>query len=826
VIFGLNLLFNLALLPAADFITTSTTLVGPGVVHKKIIEPHEPWTINVLEVDLSNPLIRMESVKAGDYLGGQNPVSAQAANHGYPGHVAVGATNGDYWSGTTGYPINAQVVEGEMVKLETVTPSNPIYWPAVGFNAQNQPSITVNSYTGMVLTQLGSLNITEVNYSRSSNALILYNRFMGNSTGTNSSGTEILIAPIEEWAVNDTVDCIVEQIAQNSGNMTIPDGKAVLSASGSSATQIYSLLAVGDTVRIFLGLSPSIRPLKYLVGGFPTIVKDGTNYAVQGYYEEGGASTFHTDLHPRTGVGFSADSSKLFMITVDGRQEISRGMNLIELADFMVGLGVYKGMNLDGGGSTTMVVRGAVQNSPSDGSERYVRNALVAFSTAPEGELAHIQIIPDYCYLFTGQTQQLSVSGWDEYYNPVTISSAELEFTIDPELGNIDNQRRYTATGVADSGMIYVKYQSFTDSARVYLKGLVEFAISPQQCLVDTIAPMQFSVKAVDEDGYKQSIPAQQIQWQNLNPEIGTIDTEGLFRGVQEGQTRIVANFFGYSDTAEVTVAILSGTVSLDEFEVLGSWSVEGVNCDSNVTRLSLAQNPDASEDWMLRLDYQFINLVRPPSLVYLHSEIFTGLMPESFELDYKSDGLEHSLWFLLNDVNEEEFSAEVAAGTDTSAFQTLSVATGAFSPTNVGAVLVPPVYFKGIKILLKPSTGRGELNQGILYFDKLRAIYPSSMIDFNSGTRTQPRGYQLDQNYPNPFNPVTVIRYFLPEAQNVRLVILDLRGQEVARLAEGFKPAGEYLYEFDGSTLSSGIYLYRLEMAQRMLTRKMLLVK
>ena len=83
-------------------------------------------------------------------------------------------------------------------------------------------------------------------------------------------------------------------------------------------------------------------------------------------------------LHPRTIVGFSRDSATLFLLTVDGRQEKSVGMTLVEAATMMKKLGAWNAMNFDGGGSTTMVIGGEVVNTPSDATgEREVGNALV-----------------------------------------------------------------------------------------------------------------------------------------------------------------------------------------------------------------------------------------------------------------------------------------------------------------------------------------------------------------------------------------------------------------------------------------------------------------
>lgn len=87
------------------------------------------------------------------------------------------------------------------------------------------------------------------------------------------------------------------------------------------------------------------------------------------------------EMHPRTAVGIDQDSGDVLLLAVDGRQDRSRGQTMVELARAMQRLGAERALNLDGGGSTTMVARRAdgstgVVNSPSDGVERPVANAL------------------------------------------------------------------------------------------------------------------------------------------------------------------------------------------------------------------------------------------------------------------------------------------------------------------------------------------------------------------------------------------------------------------------------------------------------------------
>jgi hypothetical protein len=74
------------------------------------------------------------------------------------------------------------------------------------------------------------------------------------------------------------------------------------------------------------------------------------------------------------------------------------------------------------------------------------------------------------------------------------------------------------------------------------------------------------------------------------------------------------------------------------------------------------------------------------------------------------------------------------------------------------------------------------------------------------------PKSYVLRQNFPNPFNPTTTIEYSIPEAGNIHITVHDLLGKEIAVLVNGYQEAGVYMTQFDGSSLSSGIYIYKLQ--------------
>jgi len=99
---------------------------------------------------------------------------------------------------------------------------------------------------------------------------------------------------------------------------------------------------------------------------------------------EGTFPRFSAARHPRSAIALSSDSTQLLLVVVDGRRAWSVGMTLTELGDLLSSLGARDGMNLDGGGSSALWVRGALVNFPSDpNGERAVGNALVVRPRRP-----------------------------------------------------------------------------------------------------------------------------------------------------------------------------------------------------------------------------------------------------------------------------------------------------------------------------------------------------------------------------------------------------------------------------------------------------------
>ncbi len=142
--------------------------------------------------------------------------------------------------------------------------------------------------------------------------------------------------------------------------------------------------------------------------------------------------------------------------------------------------------------------------------------------------------------------------------------------------------------------------------------------------------------------------------------------------------------------------------------------------------------------------------------------------------------------------------------------------------PLPADAVGLPYVQIRWKYHHIEENSGpRAELSLGDVVVSE--EIFVS--IGDDAGSEV-PMALNLHQNYPNPFNPVTQIRYDLPEATDVTLEVFNAIGQRVAVLVNGHQNAGNHITSFDASTLSSGVYLYRITAGNMVQTRKMMLVK
>jgi hypothetical protein len=365
--------------------SATSNAVAAGVVHRRLIDNAGPFAIHVLEVDLRRRDLAVRSVRAMDSLRGRELTSVMAARRRPSGGETIAAVNADFFSLRTGENENNQVVDGEVFKAVPTTdsPFDSLHTvhSQFGVTCEGKPVIDRFVFDGIVITPppaVALLPLDAVNFRPRGDALVLYTSRYGTTPADSIARGSAELALRMTGRRGDTVVYRAERAPGTGGGSTIADGHAVLAGSGVAAEVVRRIAAVGSQLRIVARFKPNRGRLCTLVGGWPRIVTDGQSVAEQADQVEGTFPRFSATRHPRAGVGFSRDSATLYLVTVDGRQESSSGMSLVEFAALMRNVGAYQGLNLDGGGSATMVIRGRIVNQPSDSTgERTVGNAII-----------------------------------------------------------------------------------------------------------------------------------------------------------------------------------------------------------------------------------------------------------------------------------------------------------------------------------------------------------------------------------------------------------------------------------------------------------------
>lgn len=799
----------------------SSRPVGPGIIHHHAHLPEGPWHIQILEIDLTDTMNTLETVKANNNIEGYERTSSMATRMSTPGHTVVGAINGDFYA-SGGITIGAQIIQGTLLKkpyprsVFALSDSKDPYIGIVGFDGQVSKDDTL------------SIPINGVNDVRYADQVILYNKYKGATTGTNQWGAELELQYLSNPAgVNQSFQAVVTAIDSvletGHGNMAIPQNMGgVLSVHGTARAYVLQHYGVGDTLRIDLNLPPSVPVLTELIGGTPRLIRNG-HRSVEWEAESVGSS-FTYDRHPRTAVGFNADSTIVYFFTVDGRQGgYSVGMSLFELADYMLEWGVYQGVNLDGGGSTSMVVRGEVVNSPSDaGGERSVANALMAISKAPVGPLAYLNLPWEETYGLVESQIQFNVSGTDLYYNPVPVSNNSVTWACDPAIGTISETGLFSAAASEASGNITVSQGTITDTMRLHVTDIETLVLTPDPVVLEIGEIQVMSAEARDGFGNLIQVDHDSYEWW-VTPEIATISDDGSVYAQNAGSGSISASYHGVSGSVPLMVGS-STTVVLDDFSTTSNFTLSGAvinlgSCSFEPSTEQFTSTPSSG-----KLNYSLTT--GGTSVLYMNCNIPISGNPESVSIQVYGDNSAHWIRGEFKNANNEKF---ILNFTDASpginwddAWQEITVMLTEAAPHwgNPNAILSFPITWTKIYLA---ETDDNNKDAGSLYFDDFSVNFISSGVQ--DGTRVTPQMFQLEKHYPNPFNSSSRFQFNIQEPGILELRLYSLDGREIDSMKQAVT-AGNLTLTWEAQDLPSGVYVYKATMGSHALSGKCLLVK
>ncbi|MTD30503.1 phosphodiester glycosidase family protein [Planomicrobium sp. YIM 101495] len=455
-------------------------MVSPGVHHESKTTSFEGKSqrVNQLSINLGKPYTTID-------IGISNPftslatTSALARQYTKEQHHVVGAVNASFFTFANGLPTYLLAEGNEIVNLGAVSTNynDFMHTPAAfGVTPDNKAKISTYELDYTITHKGKSSTINSLNIERESGDSVLYtSSWSYETTRTNSTGMEVVVETAASVntgrdfgeRITGTVKA-VRPYGQSQASW-IPKNGFVLSASGTAEVDKLRNMKVGDQVDLTIDVEQDWKGAKFMLATGPLLVQNGAvNMTIDS------ASPRAIERTARTAVAVNENGTSAYFVTVDSAIAGSSGMTLPEFARYLKTLGVHTAINLDGGGSTTMIARKygdvypSLVNRPSQGMERKVSAILQAISTAPYGSPTSVKASPN-----AGESTVIGESvGFkadqvvDQYYNVLNPDQSKLKLeTVSGGIGKIENNR-FTGTK-AGNGTISATYEGVTVSIPV-----------------------------------------------------------------------------------------------------------------------------------------------------------------------------------------------------------------------------------------------------------------------------------------------------------------------------------------------------------------------
>ncbi|KIL36685.1 copper amine oxidase [Cohnella kolymensis] len=689
--------------------------------------------LHVLEIDLNNPYIQLNALsgRGGSVTSGQSVTEMVKETGG------VAGVNGDvFGTGNEGAPMGAQINSGELV----VSTSQLKGMYAFAVTKDRNPMIDEFSFSGSVTAADGnkftlsginkSAYRTEPNSGFSHvDALYVYtNAWTAPERPAKSDTT-----PTEALVVNG----VVTEISVGTQIQTaIPDNGYIVRGHRSAADFITGHLKVGDTVNynyelksLTTGKSYDPSTFQMMVGGHTLLLNNGA--AIPFTRDVNGVSGYAD--RARTAVGYSKDGRKVYLLTVEenGARE---GVSLKELQQMMVKLGIWKGVNLDGGGSTTMVTRplGEFQvelaHPTSYGTtQRQVSNGIGVYTDAPAGSLKGI-VASGAKTLFIGQQTSYSLKAYDTYYNPIDPNGLKPIWSVNNSLGSFSNGVFQPAR--AGEATLTVKAGTAKDTLPLEVIGekqVKRLIIDPSTTALQAGSTISVPVKVELMDGRQLSVPAASVKWEFVGftgrASGGSLTIDSVGANASVGYA--IARYDGFG-----TVAVLTpgAAASLENFEnTTYNVSFSGLPAAETVGSAAITTGiPGRENSKVLDLMYDFTS-GSGNRFAYAHLNDGDGLTlegnPSSMTLDVLGDNSANYLRAEIIDGNGKTHWVDIARQINWSGWKNIRVdlaAQGLKGPSKLTRLYV---------LNLEQDQDERAL-QGEVAFDNLTLQYPAGVID------------------------------------------------------------------------------------------------
>ena len=454
-----SMLVSLTFTAEASNMTVTEKQMADGVVHSvyTLRTSAGKQKADVLKVELDNPRVGIKMLTDPEGVSYLESVKNMASAD----ERVIAAVNADFFAWyskdkSRGSAVGLNVVDGQVMSsapAEEELASLVFTTGGAVLTQYFKPRMSVTNEDGRT-EEIGTINKFD-----SLAKIAMYTSPWGKSLTCDGGNQRIAVVEGDK----------VTEIVSEEGEVLIPEEGYLLAGLADHTDFFSEGIEVGSKLKCELYFDPYFDDIDMAVGGGTVLVKNG-------YAADITHMRFGRDF--RTAAGVSKDGETLYLITVD-KNNTSIGMTLQELRSFMLEIGVFDGLNLDGGGSTQMVGRGygdskiALMNSPENGYSRPVVNALaITVKGGERGEFYGVAVKTNAESVIIGETVTASFIPYDELYYP-----------LEP-----DDDAKYTFKGVSGKQ----KGNTFTPDETGILTVTVNYNGEKAKTTVEVIDPDKY----------------------------------------------------------------------------------------------------------------------------------------------------------------------------------------------------------------------------------------------------------------------------------------------------------------------------------------------
>lgn len=571
--------------------STESQLAGGIRYENRQIFRENGWlNLNIAYIDLTNKNVKINNLfnKAGlsnkqsidNLVKDQNP------------SVAI---NGDFFERNNGYyPLGLMVNDKKVISTPILNKS----LPALYLDTENRPDIGFFDWSlNATVNQGVPFKIYYINKgSKNYGGIVMYDYNWNHATVGNG-----IVSELTEVIVKNGV---VTQILTNSPSIPMEADEFELVLKGTS-NFLTQNIKVGDNINLNLNSNPSTSVLETAIGGGQILLKNKQKVH-QGISIRGN--------QPRTAVGYTEDRKEMIFLTVDGRHKSFKGVSEDTLCDIMLDLGAVDALNLDGGGSTSMVINTYRNNSPnlvnfpSDGNPRRVINGFAASNTAPSGKIDSMKFADQNRTIFQNIPYNFEMTGFDYNGNLTNIDSTNINITSD-DLKYTSQSNNFTALepGKATLFAKYKKNDDIRTKIKVDILKPVKYISSEHKnyqvprASSTPISEIIGKVEGINEDGFVANIDLASLDIKLLG-DMGQLKEGNFISASQNGAAALVYQIGDAINYVNISVGYDNQVIN--EFENLNGLTASSYPKNVNANLNQSAEMVNGFTSLALRYDF------------------------------------------------------------------------------------------------------------------------------------------------------------------------------------------------------------------------------